>query len=303
MRSTKDVDHRSDIWALGTILFELLTAKHAWLGATLSEVCVRVASDPAPLAKALRPELPGAIDVVIQKCLAKEPSGRFQTVLELARALAPFADGNATTLLQRMSRLVGLNSNAVSPPEVVTSNSPNLAKQANSAGHETDLSWHAGATANNFSRKRIWTSGKVIAVLVLVGAVTAFLAVAHYSNRSNQVASHTVTSAANSSSTVDPVTQGTAVASPETGALPARANAAGAPAIAAAAIAPAAEQSSASAPVVVQWHPRTRVAETQKSTSAGTKHTEQLVPAAPEATTQSKPKLPDNKLPAWGGRE
>jgi len=303
MRSTKDVDHRSDIWALGTILYELLTAKHAWLGATLSEVCVRVASDPAPLVQAERPELPSAIDVVIQKCLAKEPSGRFQTVVELARALAPFADGNAATLLQRMGRLSELNRSAGSPPEVVVGKSPTLAEQANSTGNGTDLSWHAGATASNFSRKRIWTTG-IAVLLVLVSAVTALFAVAYYWTRSSEVALHTVTSAATPSTIMEPVARVAAVPT-ETAALPANSNATRVPTIDATATAPASTQSSPHAPAAVQVHSRTRAAatDTLKSKDAVSKHTEPLVPVAPVTTTQFKPKLPDSRLPAWGGRE
>jgi eukaryotic-like serine/threonine-protein kinase len=84
------VDARADIWALGTVLFELMTTQLPFpLDAPermLEAICK---TSPIPL-RALRPDLPEALEAIILKCLARDVAHRYATVTELAAALAPF---------------------------------------------------------------------------------------------------------------------------------------------------------------------------------------------------------------------
>jgi serine/threonine-protein kinase len=90
MRSTKDADTLSDIWALGAILFQLVTGRPPYEGETIPELCAKLFSENAPPPSTVRIGLPSALDAVIQKALAREPSKRFQTVAELGAALVDF---------------------------------------------------------------------------------------------------------------------------------------------------------------------------------------------------------------------
>jgi serine/threonine-protein kinase len=91
MRSSRDVDARVDVWALGVVLFELLTTRSPFEAESMPELVLRVATErPLPLSR-LRPDLPGAVVAVVERCLEKEPSKRFANVAELASALDPFA--------------------------------------------------------------------------------------------------------------------------------------------------------------------------------------------------------------------
>jgi serine/threonine-protein kinase len=107
MRSSRNVDHRTDIWGLGTALFELVTGRVAWSGDSLSDVCVQVASDPAPSIRALVPSAPGELDAIIGRCLEKRPERRYQHVADLAVALSPLGSPRGRLTLERVLRVSG----------------------------------------------------------------------------------------------------------------------------------------------------------------------------------------------------
>ena len=79
-KSTK----RSDIYALGIILFEMLTGKVPYQGKTPYKVLSAHLHQPIPKIHELRPDLPEVMQIVIDKALAKEPADRFATARDLA---------------------------------------------------------------------------------------------------------------------------------------------------------------------------------------------------------------------------
>lgn len=106
MRGAHAADHRADIWALGAILYECLTGKPAWSGATLNEVCVRVASDATPSVRQLVPSMPPAVDAIVARCLRKDPAERYQSVLDFGEALAALLPELGRPAMNRVYRLV-----------------------------------------------------------------------------------------------------------------------------------------------------------------------------------------------------
>ncbi len=108
MQAAREVDARSDIWALGVVLFELLAGTTPFHAETLPELCTKVFfGEPRALAS-LRPDVPAALGAVILGCLEKDRTRRFQTVAALAAALAPFASPRARIYADRVAAIQGV---------------------------------------------------------------------------------------------------------------------------------------------------------------------------------------------------
>lgn len=84
----KDIDRRTDVFALGIVLFQLIAAKHPFRGdndmITLRRICD---SDPAPTLASVVPNCPPALNDLVAKALAKEADDRYASMAEFARAI------------------------------------------------------------------------------------------------------------------------------------------------------------------------------------------------------------------------
>jgi serine/threonine-protein kinase len=106
LQTPTDVDHRTDVWALGVIAYEMLSGKRPFDADTLPALCVSILhTAPRPLAEH-RPDLPAALARIVDRCLQKDRTQRCQNVGELANALAPFGSETGRATAQRIIRIL-----------------------------------------------------------------------------------------------------------------------------------------------------------------------------------------------------
>jgi len=106
IRHPAEQDPRSDLWALGAILHELLTGEAAFHGESDAALLACIAADTPPPISFVRQDVPRALESIVRRCLDKNRSGRYPSVAELARALQPFASVDSHDTVDRISRIV-----------------------------------------------------------------------------------------------------------------------------------------------------------------------------------------------------
>lgn len=87
----REIDTRSDVFSLGTVLFEMLTAKSPFKGTTVSATLARVLTASVPSLHDSRPEVPAQVDDILRLALNKDPGARYQSAKEMADRLHELA--------------------------------------------------------------------------------------------------------------------------------------------------------------------------------------------------------------------
>ncbi|WP_394821773.1 protein kinase domain-containing protein [Pendulispora albinea] len=87
IRNSKYVDARTDIYALGSIFFQLLTGERVFRAPSMGEMLVSVLHDPPRTVRELVPELPADVNAIVARCLQKDPNQRFASTHDLLMAL------------------------------------------------------------------------------------------------------------------------------------------------------------------------------------------------------------------------
>jgi serine/threonine protein kinase len=91
----KEADARSDIFALGAMLFEMATGKRAFEGKSTTSVIAAILERNPPPISAVQPMFPRALDNMVKTCLAKDPDERWQSVRDLRTNLEWIAEGES----------------------------------------------------------------------------------------------------------------------------------------------------------------------------------------------------------------
>ncbi|MBW2457327.1 MAG: serine/threonine protein kinase [Deltaproteobacteria bacterium] len=89
----KDLDGRSDLWAVAVILYRLVVGKRPYDGGEMIELCMRICHEPAPAPSSIRPELGSPFDRFFERAFCLDPDDRFQSAKELSVAFAEVIRG------------------------------------------------------------------------------------------------------------------------------------------------------------------------------------------------------------------
>ncbi len=103
-RSPRDVDHRTDLYSVGAILYEMLTGRTPYTADSgeYTEILFKIfTTEPEPLSQ-LRPDLPEALVAVVHRALQRDIDVRFASAVDMAEALVPFADERSGQVFTRL---------------------------------------------------------------------------------------------------------------------------------------------------------------------------------------------------------
>jgi serine/threonine-protein kinase len=183
MLSAKDVDARTDVWALGVILYELVTGKAVWQADTMQGLCALIASSPAPSLLVEAPDASPILADVIAHCLVKSRDERIASVADLAIALEPIAPDSARTSIERIVRVARKERAVGTGPRSTPSGTPSkipsrggASRPAATAAVAADATTGGDARRGPPARVGVILAITVAALLVAGIAVNAMLA-------------------------------------------------------------------------------------------------------------------------------
>jgi tRNA A-37 threonylcarbamoyl transferase component Bud32 len=202
VRSSKNVDFRIDVWALGVIAYELLAGVPPFEADTVTGLCAKIVADEPTSLRSMRPDISPSFEAIVLRCLEKNVAARYQSVGELAAALRPFASAEGQASVTRIGRIGGASKGTLASAQnaaVPATTGPKAADPE--AGYaETVASWQ---TAGGRPSKRF--KAATTAALGALALVTALVAAKWpRGNREPKTAAATVSAVAAAAPTAGP---------------------------------------------------------------------------------------------------
>lgn len=168
LRAAPDVDARSDIWALGVVLHELLAGTMPFDGENVPQLCASIIGDPPVPLTRVRTAAPPELEAVILRCLEKDRTRRYRNVAELAQELSPFGPEAAASRVEHIRRVIEEGGASVRPPPP-SRGSYDLLAMANGSAPPPTVS-----VAPSGRRKLVVATGASFAAALAIGLLLLF---------------------------------------------------------------------------------------------------------------------------------
>jgi serine/threonine-protein kinase len=138
----RPVDERSDLFSLGAVIYEMLTGVPPFAGDAVDEILFQVINGKPERASLRRPDVPPALDEIVERAMAKDPGARYASAAELATALRPFAASRSAVVASAPPRsshsgdVAGATTVSILPP---VAEAPQVSQDAAAVGRRRML--------------------------------------------------------------------------------------------------------------------------------------------------------------------
>ena len=177
MKSSKSVDARTDIWSLGVILFQLVSGHPPFESEQVTELVLKVATEPATPLRTILPEAPEGLERVLMTCLEKDRERRYQTIGDLAQALLEFGSPESRASVDRIVRTLEMGGTTKAVSTLARSGTnPSMAAIPHPVMPHTLASWNEPATSEAASpaRARLAADGATVAITLATATILSF---------------------------------------------------------------------------------------------------------------------------------
>jgi serine/threonine-protein kinase len=171
IKTPQGVDARTDIWALGVTLYELVSTRSPFDADTASQLLARIIEHEIIPLRSVRPDAPPELEAIVMRCMSHRPEGRYAHVGELARALAPFGSGKQQRSIDRAQMLLAKAGETPSPGRTSgaeNASAPTVAGPGPSTPHPGGQTgaWGSTSAGDDGKRRRVAMIGGALGVLV-----------------------------------------------------------------------------------------------------------------------------------------